>query len=101
MFGNGDDKMTNTGQATNIIEMGDGNNTFTNSGTAGLLTLGSGNDVVTNSKVIEQSVDLGEGNNKFTNSGKIALGVTFGDGDDTAYARPQDRLVGCEHVRKP
>jgi serralysin len=42
----------------------------------------------------------GAGNDILRGLGAADL-LNCGPGDDTAYARPQDHLVGCEHVRRP
>jgi hypothetical protein len=81
-FGTGSDKVTNTGTMSSL-DMGFGNNSMVNGGSAGTITFESGNDQVTNTKSL-YSLNFGDGSNKLVNSGVISGTVTFGIGDDTA-----------------
>lgn len=80
--GQSNDKVTNAGFITGSVSLGDGNDTFINSGTqfSGSLELGAGNDSVTNSGQMS-SADLGDGNNILTNSGNMAA-IDAEGGDD-------------------
>ena len=88
----GNDSITNSGRIeaesiglSEVVALGEGNNTFTNSGFVGdgmvSVTGGSGNDKVTNSGTIVNSVSLLDGTNSVTNSGSMG-NLSLGIGDD-------------------
>jgi hypothetical protein len=88
----GNDSITNSGRIeaesiglSEVVALGEGNNTFTNSGFVGSgmvsVTGGSGNDKVTNSGTIGGSVSLLGGTNSVTNSGSMG-NLSLGIGDD-------------------
>jgi Ca2+-binding RTX toxin-like protein len=92
--GSGDDTVVNAKTITGNLQLHDGNNTFTNSGSIGAGTLspsvicGSGNDTISNSGKIAHSVGLGDGNDTLINSGVIGspespAGIGGGGGNDT------------------
>jgi len=97
----GDDKITNTGTLGAVslgggndtlitsryiggtVDLGEGLNHFTNTGSViGNIIAGTGNDVFSNSNVIVGDLDAGNGINSFTNKGTITGHVTFGGGSD-------------------
>jgi hypothetical protein len=100
--GQSNDKVANAGFITGLVSLGDGNDTFINSGTVfGVgVVLGTGNDIVTNSGLMG-SANLGDGNNiltnsrnmdaidaeggddKVTNSGLVQYDVGLGSGNNT------------------
>ena len=85
--GDGDDNLSNSGTLNGPVDLGGGDNTYTNApgGTINNnVTAGSGNDEVANQGTINGRVDLGEGNNAFTNAqgGTIIGDVQSGSGDD-------------------
>ena len=98
-LGDSIDIITNTGTLLGDIDFGNGNNKLTNSGlishdtaygagnTHSNILFGKGNDTFDNKGVIDGYVDLGGGNNKGTNSKNITgadangISVLGGDGD--------------------
>ena len=81
--GDGDDKVTNTGELANI-NFKNGENSLTNGGyIPGNVLFGIGDDTMTNTGTIEGNVTLSDGMNKVTNSGTLLASLSAGNGDDT------------------
>ncbi|OCC23624.1 hypothetical protein MB02_10665 [Croceicoccus estronivorus] len=85
--GSGNDNVNNTGTLNGPVDLGEGDNTFTNSSGGTInndVTAGSGSDVVQNQGAINGSVNLGGGDNTFTNApgGTVAGNVQTGVGND-------------------
>ncbi|MDD3798521.1 MAG: autotransporter domain-containing protein [Novosphingobium sp.] len=86
--GSGDDNVNNTGTLNGPVDLGEGDNQFTNASGGTInndVTAGSGSDTVSNEGTINGSVDLGDGDNQFTNAsgGTIAGDVQTGTGNDS------------------
>ena len=81
-FGVSDDKITNSGTMTGGLQLGNGNNSVTNSGTIDDIVAGSGNDAIVNSKTITGDVLLGGGTDTVKNTGTVGGIVDLGAGND-------------------
>ena len=111
-FGQSDDKFTNSGNKSSVVDvvMRGGNNTFSNAGSAGVVSGGSKVDVATNTGTID-TILFGDGEDKVTNSGSIdtldvgggndivtnngfLLAVILGDGDDKYIGGARDDELG-------
>ncbi|WP_321395924.1 hypothetical protein [Emcibacter sp.] len=83
-FGDGDNRLTNSGTITGDTTFGAGADEVSNSGTIkGNLDLGSGDNSLTNSGTITGAVALGDGINVLTNSGELTGDIGAGNGADT------------------
>ena len=85
--GSGDDNVNNTGTLNGPVNLGEGDNQFTNSSGGTInnnVTAGSGSDAVENQGTINGEVDLGEGDNEFANAGGATINgnVQTGTGND-------------------
>ncbi|MDT9600247.1 autotransporter domain-containing protein [Sphingosinicella rhizophila] len=85
--GSGDDNVNNTGTLNGPVDLGEGDNQFTNASGGTInnnVTAGSGDDAVGNQGTINGAVDLGEGDNQFANAGGATINgnVQTGTGSD-------------------
>jgi hypothetical protein len=86
--GGGTNKITNSGELERITGTALGIDTVINSKNIDIVDLGDGNDTLTNSGTIRDGLVLGSGSDKATNSGSIGLDsdkglVELGEGDNT------------------
>lgn len=99
-IGAGNDTVTNSGQLTGWVNLDDGTNKLTNTGTIGDFGVanavrgGGGQDTIANSGRINGGVSLGGGNDTFTNfitnaatlvttNGYVGFAIDLGAGNDT------------------
>lgn len=100
-FGGGNDIGSNSGRIYSV-DMGIGNDTFTNTGIlqnsvdepgVTRIFMGEGNDTLLNSGTIFNDVGMWDGNDKFTNTGTVNGWIYMGLGDDTFIGGAQSDNV--------
>jgi autotransporter family porin len=90
-FDDQDSALTNSGQVTGVVDLGEGNNTATNASGAtitGNLVAAAGNDTVTNSGTVVGDINLGTGSNAVTlNSDSSVVNVNGDTGTDAVTVK--------------